>query len=402
MHLQRDGLAGAGRAGDEAVAVGQRGQQQAFDVAVLGDQERVGHGQILGAGAGVRGAAASVARSARPRPAGSGDPVGRGRRRPTPAGAPSVGAADSLTPSNSMDFLLCCWAKRKRNGLGAAHFLLANRIPGNERQTMDLSLLLERTLPPLGYELVDFETTPKGRLIRVFIDKPEGVDVEDCARVSQHLTRLFAVENIDFDRLEVSSPGLDRPLRKPADFVALRGPGGRAADCCARCGTVAKAEGHRQGLHRRGRADRDGGGRAGGRRSPTSTARASCRRSSGDEHEQFEPGNPAAGRCAGAREERAARTSCSPRSSRRSPPPRRSASTKRSTSRVAIDRETGDYDSFRRWQVVPDEAARGAGAPDRAHRRARAATPTSSSATSSRSRSSRSSSAASARRPPSR
>ncbi len=73
---------------------------------------------------------------------------------------------------------------------------------------MDLNLLLERTLPPLGYELVDVESTPKGRLIRVFIDKPEGVDVEDCARVSQHLTRWFAVENVDFDRLEVSSPGL--------------------------------------------------------------------------------------------------------------------------------------------------------------------------------------------------
>ena len=88
---------------------------------------------------------------------------------------------------------------------------------------MDLSQLLERTLPPLGYELVDVESTPKGRLIRVFIDKPEGVDVEDCARVSQHLTRLFAVENVDFDRLEVSSPGLDRPLKKPADFVRFAG-----------------------------------------------------------------------------------------------------------------------------------------------------------------------------------
>jgi ribosome maturation factor RimP len=41
--------------------------------------------------------------------------------------------------------------------------------------------------------------------------------------VSQHLTRLFAVENVDFDRLEVSSPGLDRPLRKPADFVRFAG-----------------------------------------------------------------------------------------------------------------------------------------------------------------------------------
>ena len=111
----------------------------------------------------------------------------------------------------------------KRNGLGAAHFFLPNRISKDEPNPMDLSLLLERTLPPLGYELVDVETTPKGRLVRVFIDKPEGVDVEDCARVSQHLTRLFAVENVDFDRLEVSSPGLDRPLKKQDDFVRFAG-----------------------------------------------------------------------------------------------------------------------------------------------------------------------------------
>src|SRR5215472_2447024 len=88
---------------------------------------------------------------------------------------------------------------------------------------MNLGELLEKTLPPMGYELVDWEISPKGRLVRVFIDKPKGVDVEDCARVSRHLTRLFAVENVDFDRLEVSSPGLDRPLKKPADFVRFVG-----------------------------------------------------------------------------------------------------------------------------------------------------------------------------------
>ena len=71
--------------------------------------------------------------------------------------------------------------------------------------------LLERTVPALGYELVDVDLASRGKLVRVFIDKPNGVDVEDCARVSNHLTRLFAVENVDFERLEVSSPGLDRP-----------------------------------------------------------------------------------------------------------------------------------------------------------------------------------------------
>ena len=89
--------------------------------------------------------------------------------------------------------------------------------------TTNLAELLERTLPPLGYELVDCEGASGGRLIRVFIDKPHGINVDDCARVSNHLTRLFAVENVEFERLEVSSPGLDRPLRKAADFVRFAG-----------------------------------------------------------------------------------------------------------------------------------------------------------------------------------
>ena len=88
---------------------------------------------------------------------------------------------------------------------------------------MNLTELLERTLPSLGFELVDIELSPKGRQVRVFIDKPDGVDVEDCANVSNHLTRLFAVENIDYERLEVSSPGLDRPLKKAGDFARFAG-----------------------------------------------------------------------------------------------------------------------------------------------------------------------------------
>ena len=86
-----------------------------------------------------------------------------------------------------------------------------------------LGTLLDRTLAPMGYEIVDVELATRGGTIRLFIDKPGGIDVDDCARVSNHLTRLFAVENVDFERLEVSSPGLDRPLRKPADFVRFAG-----------------------------------------------------------------------------------------------------------------------------------------------------------------------------------
>ena len=87
----------------------------------------------------------------------------------------------------------------------------------------NLGDLLQRTLPPMGYELVDIESTGRGGLVRVFIDKPDGVDVDDCARVSNHLTRLFAVENVDFERLEVSSPGLDRPVKRLADYARFAG-----------------------------------------------------------------------------------------------------------------------------------------------------------------------------------
>ena len=83
--------------------------------------------------------------------------------------------------------------------------------------------LIEQAVSGLGYELVDSETSPHGRLLRVFIDKPAGVTIDDCAAVSSHLRRLFAVENVDYDRLEVSSPGLDRPLKKPADWQRFAG-----------------------------------------------------------------------------------------------------------------------------------------------------------------------------------
>ena len=88
---------------------------------------------------------------------------------------------------------------------------------------MDLSELLESTLAGMGYELVDLERSPRGKLLRVFIDKSDGVSVDDCVLVSNHLSRLFAVENIDYDRLEVSSPGLDRPLKKASDFIRFAG-----------------------------------------------------------------------------------------------------------------------------------------------------------------------------------
>jgi ribosome maturation factor RimP len=91
---------------------------------------------------------------------------------------------------------------------------------------MDLHELIDKTVRGLGYELVDVEQSPRGRVLRLFIDKPDkpgGVDVDDCALVSNQLSRLLAVENVDYDRLEVSSPGLDRVLKKPADYARFAG-----------------------------------------------------------------------------------------------------------------------------------------------------------------------------------
>lgn len=87
---------------------------------------------------------------------------------------------------------------------------------------MNLLQALETTLPGLGYELVDCELAANG-LVRVFIDKPEGIGIEDCVLVSNQLTRVFTVENIPYEQLEVSSPGLDRPLRKASDFARFAG-----------------------------------------------------------------------------------------------------------------------------------------------------------------------------------
>jgi len=87
---------------------------------------------------------------------------------------------------------------------------------------MDVLKLVETTVSGLGYEFVDMERGGRG-LLRVFIDKHGGISVDDCQTVSNQLTRLFLVENVDYERLEVSSPGLDRPLKKEADFVRFTG-----------------------------------------------------------------------------------------------------------------------------------------------------------------------------------
>ena len=91
---------------------------------------------------------------------------------------------------------------------------------------MHLYDFLEKTVNGLGFDLADVEQSPRGRILRLFIDKPEkpgGVDVEDCVWVSNHVSRVLAVEGIDYGRLEISSPGLDRVLKRMQDFERFCG-----------------------------------------------------------------------------------------------------------------------------------------------------------------------------------
>ncbi|MGH8362267.1 MAG: ribosome maturation factor RimP [Gammaproteobacteria bacterium] len=83
--------------------------------------------------------------------------------------------------------------------------------------------ILEPAIEGLGFELVELEF--QGKLLRLYIDQPQGVTLDDCEKVSRQIGALLDVEDPipGAYTLEVSSPGLDRPLRKPADFSAQSG-----------------------------------------------------------------------------------------------------------------------------------------------------------------------------------
>ena len=94
----------------------------------------------------------------------------------------------------------------------------------------DLHGLIDKTVTQLGFELVDLEISNRGKLLRVFIDKltPAGikdsVNIDDCVLVSNQLGNVLTVDHeIDYDRLEVSSAGMDRVLKKEKDFVRFAG-----------------------------------------------------------------------------------------------------------------------------------------------------------------------------------
>lgn len=97
----------------------------------------------------------------------------------------------------------------------------------DEGTSVQLLELIDKTVTGMGYELVDLEQAARG-LLRVYIDFPasdeeRSITVEDCEKISHQLTHVFTVENVNYERLEVSSPGLDRPLKKFADYVRFVG-----------------------------------------------------------------------------------------------------------------------------------------------------------------------------------
>ena len=94
---------------------------------------------------------------------------------------------------------------------------------------MALQDIVEQTVTGLGYDLVEVERSAGG-LLRVTIDQKwepgsaaRPVNVEDCERVTRQLQYVLEVEEIDYKRLEVSSPGIDRPLRTQSDFERFAG-----------------------------------------------------------------------------------------------------------------------------------------------------------------------------------
>lgn len=93
---------------------------------------------------------------------------------------------------------------------------------------MALQETIEQTVTGLGYELVDVERTGGG-LLRVTIDMPwvagqeQFINAEDCEKVTRQLQFVLEVEGANYSRLEVSSPGIDRPLRSEQDFERFAG-----------------------------------------------------------------------------------------------------------------------------------------------------------------------------------
>ena len=88
---------------------------------------------------------------------------------------------------------------------------------------IDLEHLIDKTVTQLGYELVDFEIINHGQILRVFIDKLDSINIDDCVTVSNQLNHVLSVEeDIVYGRLEVSSPGMDRVIKKLKDYERFK------------------------------------------------------------------------------------------------------------------------------------------------------------------------------------
>ena len=88
---------------------------------------------------------------------------------------------------------------------------------------IDLEQLINKVVTQLGYELVDLEIINHGQLLRVFIDKLDSINIDDCVAVSNQLNHVLSVEeDIVYDRLEVSSPGMDRVIKKLNDYERFK------------------------------------------------------------------------------------------------------------------------------------------------------------------------------------
>lgn len=87
--------------------------------------------------------------------------------------------------------------------------------------------LIQPVFEGLEFELVDVTFTKEGNgwYLRIFIDKPGGVDIEDCQNISREIDRILDEKDPipQSYTLEVSSPGLERPLKKPADYDRFKG-----------------------------------------------------------------------------------------------------------------------------------------------------------------------------------
>lgn len=120
-------------------------------------------------------------------------------------------------------------AKRKkpRRGQGSAPVLKKAARPP-EKLEKAVTALVEPVCAAAGLDLVlvEFRREPAGRILRLYIDRPEGgVTLEDCTHISRQVTDLLDVSMDDIGpyNLEVSSPGINRPLVKPADYQRFAG-----------------------------------------------------------------------------------------------------------------------------------------------------------------------------------